>query len=313
MRPLAHRCFLMCLSSPRIRPERASCSGRPRVFTITATRSWTLTALRLPSPISRIPTNKTRSLRRRLHNMAPAARHSAGAGFEDLRKHVRNFEDRSILDGRSVPPVAGYMVRLDHFSDGGGDLIETAQYDPGLLLPHPFRVIPFLRQSPCIRFHDDGQAHSHSFAQAAWTGLADEEVREAHIIGNLLREPFDEPGNLRRRLPERVRQRFIAAADHNKLGLHLGAAEAFGDIHHHGGAVAAEQHEACRKLGLKTETAPLRDGIDLNRLIEARMQDHSGGAEDPTGRVAHRARMFGGPIRAADEKLLLLLDPEMGR
>ncbi len=137
--------------------------------------------------------------------------------------------------------------------------LEGVEHDAGAVLLHPFGVVALLRHGPCVAHHDDGQPLLHGFADAAGTGLADEEIAELHEIADLRRESDD---GARRRAAHRaqlIRERGIVAADQNELRV----VQALRDAAHDLRSVAAEHDDTRRPVRIELQLDPLGAPIDV--------------------------------------------------
>src|SRR5579862_2141486 len=135
-----------------------------------------------------------------------------------------------------------------------------------------------------------------------------------HIFVDLGRKPLDEDREAPVSRTQFVGELGVLAADQDQLKLQVGAVEAFGDFAYVVRAVAAEKDEPGRQVRAQAQPLAPRGAIFVLGLVEARMKDHSRGAEDATIRVAHRLSLGDRSVRTADEVLLLpRFDPEMRR
>ena len=94
---------------------------------------------------------------------------------------------------------------------------EIRDHDTGPVLADPFGVVPLLRQRPRVTLDDHRQAHRDCLADAPRPRLADEEIREPHVVRDLLRESFDKARRALRHLPELSREPLGPPADQDEL------------------------------------------------------------------------------------------------
>src|SRR5580704_15140313 len=99
---------------------------------------------------------------------------------------------------------------------------------------------------------------------------------------------------------------------HDKtLKFHLSVLQPFDDFNRDLRAVPAEHDEGRRQIRIKTESFALHAAIRWVVDIEIRFQDHAGHLENSLWRVAYCASLPNGPATTADNKLILLFQPEM--
>src|SRR5271156_3748724 len=104
----------------------------------------------------------------------------------------RNFEYRAILNTRDAGTILVHARRQRGYALADGS--EGVEHQAGAVLLHPVGVVPLLRHGPDITHHDDGQPLLDGLADAAGTGLADEEIAELHEVADLRRESDDGAG-----------------------------------------------------------------------------------------------------------------------
>src|ERR1700685_1734571 len=73
----------------------------------------------------------------------------------------------------------------------------------------------------------------------------------------------------------------------------------------------SEENQDNRNISAKTEALAFQHGIFHRQLVKTRMKDHAGCAKDAIVGIANRAGLGYGAIGAADQILMLTLDPEV--
>src|SRR5580700_965647 len=110
---------------------------------------------------------------------------------EDRGQQFGNLVDGRICKRGGVGPVALVTRRRQQFRDGFIQLGEAIDHHANLLFDDPVRVVALVRQRPLVALDDYGQPHGQRLADAAGTGLANEEIGEAHQSRHLGGESFD--------------------------------------------------------------------------------------------------------------------------
>jgi hypothetical protein len=108
------------------------------------------------------------------------------AGIAETQNAVENrryFEYRAILNTRDAGAIVVKAAGYCRYTAADG--LEGVQHDSGAVFLHPIRVVALLRHGPRVAYDDDGQALLNGFADAAGTGLADEEIAQLHEITDL--------------------------------------------------------------------------------------------------------------------------------
>jgi hypothetical protein len=112
---------------------------------------------------------------------------------------------------------APVTIRLQQLGHRFANSVETIDHQPHLLLPNPLGVITLMHHGAPIAFDNDGQIHGQRFADAPRTRLADEEIRQAHEVGNFPREAFHMHGNVRVHRAEGIERGLVPPAQHDEL------------------------------------------------------------------------------------------------
>jgi len=73
------------------------------------------------------------------------------------------------------------MCGREQYRDGFAQMREGAHHHPDLRFDDPVGVVALVGQRPLVALDDRGQPHGQRFADAAGTGISDEEVGQAHL------------------------------------------------------------------------------------------------------------------------------------
>ncbi len=150
----------------------------------------------------------------------------------------------------------------------------------------------------------------NGFADAAGTGLADEEIAQLHEVTDLRGKADHHAGRPRAHRAYFIGQRRIVAADQNELRI----VEALGDTTHHLRSMTAEHDDARRSIRIELQLAPLGAPVDFQGPVEIGADDHSRGRMDARGVVTGGAGLFDCLGSPANQVLRLMrLDPKMRR
>src|SRR2546430_988351 len=92
-----------------------------------------------------------------------------------------------------------------------------------------------------------------SFADAAWPRFADEEIRNSHVIVDLLSEAFgkDREASFGFQTSEFCQQLLVLSADQNQLQIAFAAIQAFNNVDHGARSMSAKKHDSGRKVGIE--------------------------------------------------------------
>lgn len=207
----------------------------------------------------------------------------------------------------------GELITLEKAADGGDDLEEIADHDSDFIFADPLSVVALLRKGPGVALNNYGETHLDGFADAARAGLANEKIREIHVVGNSGGESLNKNRDASFAGAEPFGEGLIFSADENELEIEIRAVEAVDDLLDYLGALSAEHDQAGGKIGRKFQSAAFSDAVHGDGFIEARMKNHAGYAEDAIRRVTEIKNLLDGAIGAADEILRLLFEPETRR
>jgi len=207
----------------------------------------------------------------------------------------------------------GELIAIEEASDGGDDLQEIADHNADFFFADPLSVVALLRKSPGVALYNYGETHLDGFADATRTGLANEKIREMHAVGNSSGESLDKNWDASFAGAESFGEGLIFSADENELEIEIRAVEAVDDLLDYFGALSAEHDQAGGKIGRKFQSAAFGDAIHGDGFVEARVKNHAGYAEDAIRRVTEIENLLDGASGAADEILLLFLEPETRR
>jgi len=202
------------------------------------------------------------------------------AETQDALEGCRYLEYRSILNARDAGAIVLETAR--HGGYAGADGAEGIQYDPGVVLLDPIRVVALLRHRPRVAHDDDRQLLLYGLAYAAGTRLADEEIAEMHEILDLRRKSDHDSRRPRTHRTQFIGQGGIVAADKNELRI----VEAFRDPAHRLGPVTAEHDDSRRPIRIELQLAHLDASIDIQGSVEIGSNDHPRGRMDARGGVA---------------------------
>ena len=150
----------------------------------------------------------------------------------------------------------------------------------------------------------------YGFADAAGTGLADEEIPELHVISHPRGEPQHDARCMRGLCPEASRQRRVVPANQDQLHV----VEALGDAAHQARSMAAEHDDARGPVRIELQLAQFGAFVQLQVAVEVGTDDHARGLVDAR-RVAARPPCLGHGMPCAADPMLRLMrfDPEVRR
>src|SRR6266566_4212777 len=114
--------------------------------------------------------------------------------FENLVQKVGDFQQRTVGVSHSVSPQLVERSRIEQLFHSARDIAKTLQNDSHPIFSDPLRVVALLRQCAAVALDDYRQVKLQSFADAARSRLANEEIGNSHVIVDLLREPFGKDG-----------------------------------------------------------------------------------------------------------------------
>jgi len=174
----------------------------------------------------------------------------------------------------------------------------------------PLRVVALLGQGFAVALDNHGQMELKRFADGSGAGLADEKVRERHVVLHVGSESLDQHWPSRLQGLERRGEFLVVSADHDQLDVGSAPVQVLGDVNHHSRPVAAEKDDAGWTIGIETVTFPLRSAIDYGFFVKARLQYHARSLEDSVIGVSHREGLLPGPLAAGDDELRLRFNPE---
>src|SRR5208337_1077113 len=152
-----------------------------------------------------------------------------------------------------------------------------------------------------------------SFADAARTRLADEKIRQLHVVGNFLREADTAERIGQLHTLDTLAQLVIVTAYEDVLSLQPGNFDSPGDSCHLARSITAEHHDAGRQFWVKPYPDALGFTAKLHRTIELGTHDHSRGAKYTLGGMTHSYRLFLRTSSIANQVLPLAFDPEVRR
>lgn len=116
----------------------------------------------------------------------------------------------------------------------------AADHHSDLLFDDPIRVVALVRQRPRIAFHNHRQPHGQRFADTARAGLANEEIGESHVKGDLGSEALQVDRHTMAHRAQLSHGFLVASAKDNHLDFGPAAVDGPGDPHGIQRTLAAE-------------------------------------------------------------------------
>ena len=130
--------------------------------------------------------------------------------------------------------------RVNQPLNSRSNFLEAVDYDSIAFLRDPFRVETLLRQCVVITVDNDWQVELKSFADRAGARLADEEIRQRHVVLNIVGKSQNELGFSGLERIEVGREFLIVSANENQLHLSAALVEPFDDLDHDAGAMSTK-------------------------------------------------------------------------
>ena len=169
---------------------------------------------------------------------------SRSVASQDFLEDAGDFKDGVVRESRGIFAESGEVIALEEGTDRGDDLKEVTDHDADFFFADPLGVVALLRERPGVALDDNRETHGDGFADTAGTGLADEKIREVHVVGNARGETFDKNGDASFAGAKPFGEGFIFAADENELEIEIGAVQAVNYLFDYFGALSTEHDQA---------------------------------------------------------------------